>query len=77
MPYRYQDTIHLMTHFNARRRPLESSADVRTFVVTLKRGPLMHPEFYYVPGRSDDEAKVRAINIAKAREDQIIEVKAD
>ena len=56
---------------------MESSADVRTFVVTLKRGPLMLPEFYTVPGRSDDEAKVRVINIAKAREDQIIDVKAD
>ncbi len=56
---------------------MESSADVRTFVVTLKRGPLMLPEFYHVPGRSNDEAKARAINIAKAREDQIVEVKTD
>jgi hypothetical protein len=53
-----------------------SDADIRTFVVTLKRGPQMLPESYYIPGRNDDEAKVRAINIAKAREDQIIEVKA-
>jgi len=55
---------------------MESKADVRTFIVTLKRGPLMIPESYYIHGRNDDEAKVRVIKIAKAREDQIVEIRA-
>ncbi len=56
---------------------MKNSEIVRTFIVTLKRGPFMLPEFYYVPGRDEMDAKARAISIAKSREDQIVEIRPD
>jgi hypothetical protein len=46
-----------------------------TYIATLRRGPQMELEYYYVCGRNADEASARLASIAKVAREQILELK--
>ena len=54
---------------------MENNVRLGTYVATLKRGPQMELESYYVYGRSIEEASARLARIAKVAKEQIVELK--
>jgi hypothetical protein len=47
---------------------------ISAFIVTIKRNPKCAPESYYVTGTDAAHAKYRAARMAKATQDQVLEV---
>jgi hypothetical protein len=54
----------------------ESGKSLATFIVTIKRASDTVPESYYVAGNGIEHAIDRALRMAKAKKEQIVEIKA-
>jgi hypothetical protein len=53
----------------------ESGKSLAAFIVTIKRASDSAPESYYVAGNGIEHAMDRALKMAKAKKEQIVEVK--